>query len=234
MLKKWKVVLGMVSALVLIAALVPQAALAQGGPGGKRVVEGHYAKAAGRGNDTRGLYYTDATIDPAEEEALLMAIDDEYKALATYLGVMEQFGQAAPFVSIARAEEQHIAALERLLDRYGLDVPENEWIGNTPEFESLTSACEAGVQAEIDNAALYDQLFAMVDNPDIVQVFTNLRNASESSHLPAFASCAEGDGTYVPGSGMGAGAGIGAGAGMGTGTGLGGHTGGPGGRRGGR
>ncbi|MBN1954371.1 MAG: DUF2202 domain-containing protein [Anaerolineae bacterium] len=145
-----------------------------------------------------------------------MALDDEYKALATYLGVMDQFGQVAPFVSIARAEEQHIAALERLFDRYGLEVPENEWLGNTPAFDVVVDACVAGAQAEIDNAALYNQLFSMVDNPDIVRVFTRLSEASEYSHLPAFSSCADGDGAYMPDAGLGS------------------RAGGPGGRRGGR
>jgi hypothetical protein len=200
MLKRWKVVLGVVSALVLTTAFVPQVALAQGGPGGKERITGGYADQRGSlGSTGSGVYYgTEGILDPEEEEALFMALDDEYKALATYLSVMDQFGQVAPFVSIARAEEQHIAALERLFDRYALQVPENEWTGNTPLFDSVGDACAAGVQAEVDNAALYDLLFSMVDNPDIVRVSTSLRNASEVNHLPAFASCADGDGTHVP------------------------------------
>jgi len=46
------------------------------------------------------------------------------------------------------------------------------------------------VQAEIDNAALYDELFSMVDNPDIVRVFTSLQQASQTKHLTAFERCA--------------------------------------------
>ncbi|MFN2219866.1 MAG: DUF2202 domain-containing protein, partial [Anaerolineae bacterium] len=94
------------------------------------------------------------------------------------------------FTSIQKAEENHIAALVTLFDRYGLDVPVNEWVGSMPSFDSLAEACEAGVQAEIDNAGLYAQLFDMVDNPDIVRVFTALQRASQTKHLPAFESCA--------------------------------------------
>lgn len=204
MQKKWKVVLGVVGALALVGFVLPQAALAYGGPGGAKGRSDVTTSGAGQYGtpvySSGGYYYSnvDGTLSAEEEEALLMALDDEYKALATYLGVMDQFGEVYPFVSIAQSEESHIAALVRLFDKYGLDVPENEWIGNTPEFDSVEDACAAGVTAETENAALYDELFSMVDNPDIVQVFTRLSTASETSHLPAFAACEEGDGTYVP------------------------------------
>ena len=59
-----------------------------------------------------------------------------------------------------------------------------------PTFDTLAEACETGVEAEIENAALYDQIFDMVDNPDIIQVFTSLQQASLTKHLPAFERCA--------------------------------------------
>jgi hypothetical protein len=134
------------------------------------------------------------TLDPvglseSEIKALQMALDDEYKAWSVYDQVIADFGPVAPFVGIQQAEENHIAALVRLFNRYGLEVPENPWLGNVPTFETVTDACEAGVQAEIENAALYTQLFSMVDNPDIVRVFTNLQQASQTKHLPAFEQC---------------------------------------------
>ena len=129
-------------------------------------------------------------LSETEEEALLLALNDEYKAWSVYEQVIADFGSVRPFTSIQRAEESHIAALVTLFDRYGLDVPENPWLGNVPSFDTLAEACAAGVQAEIDNAALYDELFSMVDNPDIIRVFTSLQQASETKHLPAFERCA--------------------------------------------
>jgi len=126
----------------------------------------------------------------SEVEALFMALDDEYKAWSIYDQVIADFGAVRPFTSIQKAEEKHIGALETLFDRYDLEVPLNEWPGSVPSFDTLAEACEAGVQAEIDNAALYDQLFDMVDNPDIVRVFTSLQQASLDKHLPAFERCA--------------------------------------------
>ena len=129
------------------------------------------------------------TLDEAEVDALVEAINDEYKALSVYQKVVDKFGDVRPFTNIIRAEEQHIAALETLFVRYGIEIPENDWYSQVPEFDSVTAACQAGVQAEIDNAALYDGLFAAVDEPDIIQVFTSLRDASQYKHLPAFERC---------------------------------------------
>ncbi len=128
-------------------------------------------------------------LSESEVEALLMALEDEYKAWSVYEQVIADFGAVRPFTSIQRAEENHIAALVTLFDGYGLEVPANEWPGNVPTFDTLAEACEAGVQAEIDNAALYDQLFSMIENPDLIRVFTALQRASQEQHLPAFERC---------------------------------------------
>lgn len=129
-------------------------------------------------------------LSDAEVEALQKALDDEYKVWSVYEQVIADFGAVRPFTQIQKAEENHIAALVTLFERYGLEVPENEYVGTMPSFDTLAEACAAGAQAEIDNAALYDQLLDGVDNPDLIQVFTSLQTASETKHLPAFESCA--------------------------------------------
>jgi hypothetical protein len=131
------------------------------------------------------------SLTESEVDALLKALDDEYKAWSVYDQVIADFGAVRPFANIQRAEENHIAALVTLFDGYGLDVPENEWPGNVPTFDSLAEACEAGVQAEMDNAALYDQLLGMVENPTVIRVFTSLQQASLTKHLTAFQRCAQ-------------------------------------------
>ncbi len=137
-----------------------------------------------------GLYGVAAlpmeSISAEELTALEMALNDEYKALATYQSVIDQFGDVRPFTNIMKAEQQHIDALVEIYDKYGLAVPENTWYGNVPEFGSLSEAFDAGVTAEKENAALYDNLLASTDNQDITAVFTSLRDASQYNHLPAF------------------------------------------------
>lgn len=132
----------------------------------------------------------DYDLSDSEAEALKAALDDEYKARTVYAEVISDLGSQRPFTQIIRAEDSHIAALVNLLNKYGIEVPANPYIDNVPSFDTLAEACAAGVQAEIDNAAVYDRLFSMVDNPDIVQVFTALQQASLTKHLPAFERCA--------------------------------------------
>ena len=125
-----------------------------------------------------------------EIEALDLTINDEFKAEATYQKVLDTFGDIRPFSNIINAEKKHSDALAEIYGKYGLAIPENDWYDKVPEFDSVQEACQAGVEAEIENVALYDDLFAKVDNQDIIAVFTSLRDASQNNHLPAFERCA--------------------------------------------
>jgi hypothetical protein len=139
---------------------------------------------------TATVFQATAELSASEVEALNLALQDEYKALATYERVIMDHGSVAPFSSIAGAEGQHIASLKALFDTYGLEIPVSEWAAQVPSFSSLSEACAGGVQAEIENAALYDQLFPMTTHPDITLVFEQLQAASLEQHLPAFERCA--------------------------------------------
>jgi hypothetical protein len=126
----------------------------------------------------------------AEVHALQEALDDEYRAWATYDQVIADFGDARPFSNIRDAEGRHIEALRRLFDRYGLDVPVNPWPGRVARYASLQEACEAGVAAEIENGELYERLLGSTQRSDILEVFGNLQEASQQRHLEAFRRCA--------------------------------------------
>lgn len=127
-----------------------------------------------------------AQLDEQTQQALIDAINDEYKAHATYQKVIEQFGQIRPFTNIIKAEETHIQELLPLFEKYGIAVPEDDWYAKVPSFGSVQEALEAGVQAEIENAGMYDEFFTFVEEADIIKVFTALRDASQDKHLPAF------------------------------------------------
>jgi len=138
-----------------------------------------------------GLEYPVGELSSEVQQALDKAINDEYKALSTYEAVIAKFGNVRPFSMIKGAEEQHIASLKAIYDKYGLEVPENTWPSKDVAPDSLQEACQVGVDAEIANAALYkDELLPAVEGyEDVVAVFTNLMNASEQKHLPAFDRC---------------------------------------------
>ena len=132
----------------------------------------------------------------SEQEAALIALDDEHKAFSVYTVIIESFGEVKPFTNIINAESGHIAALTNALEAAGVDVPENPYLNGEKARPvapaSVQDACEIGVGAEIANAALYDdELLPMVTgNAELTGIFTTLRDASATKHLPAFQSCA--------------------------------------------
>lgn len=122
--------------------------------------------------------------------ALFEALQDEYKARATYRAILNRFGSVRPFINILESEERHIQALLPLFNRYGIPVPEDNWSAQVEVPDSLAQACEGGVQAEIENGAMYERLLAMTAvYPDVQQVFRQLQRASQQNHLPAFQRC---------------------------------------------
>ncbi|RNJ50550.1 ferritin-like domain-containing protein [Methylocystis hirsuta] len=131
------------------------------------------------------------SVDEKTIGALREALDDEYKARATYQSVIDRFGPVRPFVNIIEAEERHANALLRLLERFGIEPPKDRWAGQVPAPSSLAEACKAGVEAEIENAAMYERLLAQVSDVRARDVLTRLQQASQQRHLPAFRRCAE-------------------------------------------
>ncbi len=135
-----------------------------------------------------------AAVDGALSDDLVAAMTsgllDEVNANAVYDGIIAQFGTLRPFVNIEAAESQHIAAWTFLFDRYGVELPAVTPTVDVPEFATVAEACQFAIDAEVGNAALYDGLLAtFVDYPDITQVVTSLRDASDQNHLAALENC---------------------------------------------
>jgi rubrerythrin len=124
-------------------------------------------------------------------EALREALDDEYKARATYRRVIEAFGSVQPFVNIVEAEERHIVALLSLFADFAVAPPEDTWPDRVTVPATLAEACRAGVQAEIENEAIYARLLPRISEPRVRMVMQRLRQASQERHLPAFQRCLE-------------------------------------------
>ena len=107
---------------------------------------------------------------------LIEALNDEYKARATYRNVIEKFGEIRPFINIIESEERHIKSLLTMFDKYGIEVPEDHWYSCIETPESVLEACQAGVEAEIDNGEMYERMLESVKNiPDIGNVLIQLQ-----------------------------------------------------------
>ena len=105
------------------------------------------------------------------QQVLTEALKDEYKACAMYRKVIDKFGPVRPFVNIMEAEERHIATLIPLFKQYGVQIPEDNWgsrLEQTPD--TLREACQAGVDAEIENMAMYERLLSATQEVNVACV----------------------------------------------------------------
>jgi len=130
-------------------------------------------------------------LDTKTIEALREALDDEYKARATYRKVIDAFGPIRPFVNIVEAEDRHAKALLNLLARFGVDPPPDTWSGRVVAPHTLAEACRMAVEAEIENEAMYDRLLQKTSDTAALAIMRRLRRASQERHLPAFQRCLE-------------------------------------------
>lgn len=128
--------------------------------------------------------------NPGIEQMLQYAIEDEYLARAEYEAIMKKFGTQPPFSNIIKAEETHIGWIVDVYKKLKLTIPEDR----AKEFVvlpvSLEEAFKTGVQAEIDNIAMYERFIAEAvintsENKYLQDLFVKLRDASKN-HLQAF------------------------------------------------
>ena len=132
-------------------------------------------------------------LDEKTYKALLLALEDERRAQATYQAVLNKFPGARPFINIIEAEKTHEALLLPLFAKYSVDVPKNEFDpAKIAVPAGIAESCKVGVTAENENIALYDEFLAFVKESDIKEVFVRLQRASRENHLPAFTRCSEG------------------------------------------
>lgn len=160
---------------------------------------------------------TTVALTNPEKSALNSAIQDEYKARATYNKILDTLGDVMPFANIVNAEDRHVEALSYLHERYGVAIPEDAWAEKVPTYATLKEAAEAAVQAEVDNGALYDELMKNVTNPELTNVFQALQFATMEHHLPAFQRLVAREDGQVNGQARGRGMGMGMGRGCGAG-----------------
>lgn len=99
---------------------------------------------------------TTSLLYEADQQELRDALDDEYKSFAIYAQVIADFGLVRPFVNMVEAEARHFSALLALFAEYGTTPPKDRWRGAAPRSADLHAACEAAVQGEIDNVAIYE------------------------------------------------------------------------------
>jgi len=123
--------------------------------------------------------------NPSIEEMLTFALEDEVLAYSTYNEIVDVFDVSKPFTNIMKAELRHQEAIIALMNDYGMDVPEVDASDYITLPASLLESYEAGVQAEIDNIALYNT-FLEEDIPDDVKDVIEFLIKGSEKHQSAF------------------------------------------------
>lgn len=118
-------------------------------------------------------------------DMLTFAIQDEYLARAEYEKIIQEYGPVRPFINIVKAEEMHIGYLIPLFEKYGYNVPEDSANDHVVIPQDIKTALEIGVNAEIENIAMYESFLEKDLPEDVRVVFEKLQAASEN-HLRAF------------------------------------------------
>jgi hypothetical protein len=155
-----------------------------------------------------GLSQNDKTlyeISPEEIAGLIHMRIEEKLARDVYTTFGNLYNYKA-FLNIKLAEQNHMNAVKRMLDKYSIPDPiVSDEVGVFPDsvFQNLynqfiaqgnVSLYEALVVGktieELDIADLEAQLL-IVDSPDIIRLYTNLKTGSEN-HLAAFIKCLSG------------------------------------------
>jgi hypothetical protein len=128
-------------------------------------------------------------LDSQTHQAMIEAINDEYYAHAFYSAVIDKFGEIRPFSNIVHSEARHIAMWVNLFTKYGLPIPEDTFAGKVNVPDTIKASCQAGVEGEIANVAMYDRFLNFVQQSDLRAAFTQLRHVSQNNHLRAFQRC---------------------------------------------
>lgn len=119
------------------------------------------------------------------QQALRIAIYDEYRAFEFYKATIATHNAKAPFVNIMQSEIRHYEELVALCQKYEIAPPINDIAGTISAPKTLKECYELGVSHEIKNIYMYDYLLPFVgDYPDVVDVFYKLQAASINNHLP--------------------------------------------------
>jgi hypothetical protein len=122
-------------------------------------------------------------------EALRDALEDVYRVRATCQKAIEAFGRVQPFVNIQADEVRHVRSLRALLNRQGVEAPQDAWLARVAAPESLGEACAAAGRAELERQALYEHLLPCVGDPAARRAMRRIREHSRRRHLPAFRRC---------------------------------------------
>ncbi len=130
-------------------------------------------------------------LTPEALAAVATALERERQSHEFHAAVLARFPGAMPFRLTVEAEARHAAALEALLRRRGLAVPEAPSTGGATIDHTvpatLGAACLEAVTAKEDRIRIFERVLLplVAGYPDVERVFARIVEAARERHLPA-------------------------------------------------
>jgi hypothetical protein len=119
------------------------------------------------------------------DRAILEALTETRYSAKFYAAVAAQHGNKQPFKRLAKVKERHAKRIEKLIDDYNIKgKPRDPDEVSVPD--KVDDACDRGVSQEGRNATVYDKVFDLFDERDIVRVMDRFARKAELRHMPTF------------------------------------------------
>lgn len=134
----------------------------------------------------RGRKLVSGTRTPLIHQALRIALFNEYAARAFHAGVIESFGDKAPFPAALRACEQHIAQGTTLCRRLGIPRPLDPFPAETRISQSWRDNCERAANGEVTRASLYASLSSRIVQTEAHDLLARWQREAVRRQYPAF------------------------------------------------
>ncbi len=128
--------------------------------------------------------------DELIQEVLQTAIDDVRRSQAFYRLVAERHERRQPFKSVARQKRRHEKQLEKLFEKYALEVPPVQWKEEDIKVpSSRVEACSQAISHELRNVAIYEKALEVWGARKGRELFSRLHRKARYKHLPMFEGC---------------------------------------------
>jgi tetratricopeptide (TPR) repeat protein len=119
------------------------------------------------------------------DRAILEALAETQLSARFYASVAAQHGDKQPFKRLAKLKARHAKRIAKLIADHNIAGKSREPEA-LPVPDKIEEACARGESQEVRNAKLYDKVFDLFDDKDIVRIMDRYARKAELRHMPSF------------------------------------------------
>jgi tetratricopeptide (TPR) repeat protein len=121
------------------------------------------------------------------DRAILEALAETQFSARFYAAVAAQHGDKQPFKRLAKLKARNAKRIEKLIADHNIPGKARNAGDDTLSVpDKVDEACQRGVSQEARNAKLYDKVFDLFEDKDIVRLMDRYARKAELRHMAAF------------------------------------------------